>query len=52
MKRLEPPELLLKKQILTAWAHIMYKNGQIDHTRLWKMIELIENLEKGKQYVQ
>ena len=52
MKRLDSPELALKKQTLTAWAQILYKNGWIDHTRLGKMIELIENLEKGKRYVK
>jgi hypothetical protein len=52
MKKSELPELALKKQTLVAWAQILYKNGWIDHTRLGKMIELIENLEKGKRYVQ
>ncbi|WP_155250132.1 hypothetical protein [Ruminococcus flavefaciens] len=52
MKKSESPELALKKQTLVAWAQILYKNGWIDHTRLGKMIELIENLEKGKRYVQ
>ncbi|WP_295069100.1 hypothetical protein [Ruminococcus sp.] len=51
MKRLDSPELALKKQTLTAWAHILYKNGWIDHTRLGKMVELIEQLDQSK-YVQ
>ena len=45
MKKSESPELILKKQTLTAWAHILYKNGWIDHTRLGKMVELIEHID-------
>lgn len=52
MKKSESPEMALKKQTLTAWAHILYKNGWIDHARLGKMVELIEKLDQGKRYVQ
>ena len=46
MKKSELPELALKKQTLTAWAHILYRNGWIDHTRLGKMVELIEHIDR------
>ncbi|EWM52603.1 hypothetical protein [Ruminococcus flavefaciens] len=49
MKRTESPELILKKQTLTAWANILYKHGIIDHVRLGKMVTLIGRLEKGNR---
>ena len=49
MKKTESPELILKKQTLTAWANILYKRGIIDHVRLGKMVTLIERLEKGNR---
>ncbi|SFW45088.1 hypothetical protein [Ruminococcus flavefaciens] len=52
MKKSELPELALKKQTLTAWAHILYRNGWIDHTRLVKMVELIEQIDRGKGNMQ
>lgn len=52
MKKSESPELILKKQTLTAWAHILYKNGWIDHTRLGKMVELIEHIDHVSSNMQ
>ena len=49
MKRTESPELILKKQTLTAWAKILYKKGIIDCARLGKMTELIERLDGRKR---
>ena len=49
MKKTESPELILKKQTLTAWANILYKQGIIDHVRLGKMVTLIGRLEKGNR---
>ena len=48
MKRTESPELILKKQTLTAWAQILYKKGIIDCSRLGKMTALIERLDNRK----
>lgn len=49
MKRTESPELILKKQTLTAWAQILYKKGIIDFTRLGKMTALIGRLDSYKR---
>lgn len=44
----ESLELVIKKQILTAWANILYKNSWIDYARLGKMVEMIEHPDRGK----
>lgn len=48
MKKTESPDLILKKETLTAWAKVLYKNGYIDNLRLGKMISLIDRLGKRK----
>ena len=43
----ESLELVIKKQILTAWANILYKNSWIDYARLGIMVDLSHASEQS-----
>ncbi len=48
MKTADSQELMLKKQTLSAWARILYRQGMIDFAKLGRMLALIDKLNESK----
>jgi hypothetical protein len=46
MQKTDSQALQMKKLTLTAWAHMLFKQGQIDAARLGRMLTLIERMKE------